>query len=85
MRKGYRMNSLQQSLDLLDELFASSDKEELRKELYSYNNEVHESEPKLKDFGLDCMKSEWLYNIEPKNENTYSPFYEQNLSLVSAA
>lgn len=30
------MNSLQQSLELIDELFASSSKEESTKELYSY-------------------------------------------------
>lgn len=82
------MNSLQQSLDLLDELFANNDKESLRNELYSYDNETSWNEPKLKDFGLDCMKSEWLYNIEPENESTYSPYYDsfkEKSSLVSAA
>lgn len=82
------MNRLQQSLSLIDELFASSNKEELRKELYSYNAEVCEKEPKLKDFRVDFFKTEWLYNIEPKNETNYSPYYKsfkENLSLASAA
>lgn len=34
------MNTLQKSLILIDELFASSNKEELKQEIYSYDSQV---------------------------------------------
>ena len=49
------MNTLQKSLILIDELFASSNKEELKQEIYSYDSQVFQREPKLKDFRVNTL------------------------------
>ena len=83
------MNTLQKSLILIDELFASSNKEELKQEIYSYDSQVFQREPKLKDFRVNTLATELLYIIKPSNGTNYSQkfsnSYKEYSSLESAA